>query len=227
MREIKAFDHLIKNLERISLKNSIINYRSGKKNLLSLGQGNVNEWLESLLPNTRIIIEPKIIGSDIGIQYLNGKVNKAINENNQDVTESVRSLGNFPSSIPIKNRIEVRGVLFDDKNTSTIDKKTELLGTHKIKSQLKKPRFCAYQIFHCNINHYQSLQELKKLNFEIPQTHFTNFTSDIEIYLQCWKEGKLFKSYPTNGIVLIINSRRLQKYLGENNISTYWAYAIN
>ena len=227
MREIKAFDHLIKNLERVSLKNSIINYRSGKKNLLSLGHGNVNDWLESLLPNTRIILEPKIIGSDIGIQYLNGKVNKAINKNNQDVTESVRSLENIPSSIPIKNGIEIRGVLFDDENTSNIDKKTEFLGIHKIKSKLKNPRFCAYQIFHCNINHYQSLQELKKLNFEIPQTHFTNFTSDVEIYLQCWKEGKLFKSYPTNGIVLKINSRRLQKYLGENNLSTHWAYAIN
>ena len=62
-----------------SFKNSIINYKSGRKTLLSLGQGNVHEWIESLLPNTRIILEPKIIGTDIGIQYLNGKVNKAIN----------------------------------------------------------------------------------------------------------------------------------------------------
>ncbi len=228
MREVtKRSDHLIKNLERISLKNSIINYKSGKKALLSLGQGNVYEWLESLLPNTRIILEPKIIGTDIGIQYLNGKVNKAINENNQEITESVRSIKNIPSSIAIKNRIEIRGVIFDEEKTSNKYKKSEFLGTHKIESQLKRHRFCAFQIFHCNINHFQSLQELKKLNFEIPQTHFTNFTSDIEIYLQCWKEGKLFKSYPTNGIVLKINSRRLQKYLGENNISTHWAYAIN
>ena len=98
--ETKRLDHLIKNLERISLKNSIINYKSEKKALLSLGQGNVHEWLESLLPNTRIILEPKIIGTDIGIQYLNGKVNKAINENNQDITEIVRSVKNIPSSIP-------------------------------------------------------------------------------------------------------------------------------
>ena len=225
--ETKGSDHLIKNLERISPENSIINYKSGNKALLSLGQGNIHEWLESLLPNTRIILEPKIIGTDIGIQYLNGKVNKAINENNQDITENVRSVKNIPSSIPIKKRIEIRGVLFDNEKRSNKYKKNKLLGTHNIKSHSKRLRFCAFQIFHCNINHFQSLQELKKLNFEIPQTHFTNFTSDIEIYLQCWKEGKLFKSYPTNGIVLKINSRRLQKYLGENNLSTHWAYAIN
>ena len=130
----KGSDHLIKNLERISIENSIINYKSEKKNLLSLGQGNVHEWLESLLPNTRIILEPKIIGTDIGIQYLNGKVNKAINKKNQDITEGVRSVKNIPSSIPIKNRIEIRGVLFDDEKTSTKYKKTEFLGTHKIKS---------------------------------------------------------------------------------------------
>ena len=225
--ETKGSNHLIKNLERISHENSIINYKSGKKALLSLGQGNVNEWLESFLPNTRIILEPKIIGTDIGIQYLNGKVNKAINVNNQDITERVRSVKNIPSNIPIKNRIEIRGVLFDDKQKLNKYNKTGFLRTHKIKWHLKRLKFCAFHIFHCNINHFQSLQELKKLNFEIPQTHFTNFTSDIEIYLKCWKEGKLFKSYPTNGIVLKINSRRLQKYLGENNISTHWAYSIN
>ena len=94
-------------------------------------------------------------------------------------------------------------------------------------SQSKRLKFCAFQICQCNINHFQSLQELKHLNFEIPQTQFTNFISDIEIYLQCWREGKLFTSYPTNGLVLKINSRKLQKYLGENNLSIPWAYAIN
>ncbi len=225
--ETEGSDHLIRNLERISLENTIFNYNSGGKALLSLGQGNVHEWLESLLPNTRIILEPKIIGSDIGIQYFNGKVNKAINKNNQDITESVRSLKNIPQIIPIKNRIEIRGVLYDDENT--LNKKNnnaEFMEILKFKSNLKRMRFCAFQIFHCNINHYQSLQELKHLNFEIPETQFTNFTSDVEIYLQCWKEDKIFKSYPTNGIVLKINSRKLQKYLGENNLSKHWAYAI-
>ena len=74
-------DHLVRNLERISPKNSIFNYKSGKKAFLSLGQEDLSEWLETLLPNTRLILEPKIIGSDIGIQYIEGKIKKAINEN--------------------------------------------------------------------------------------------------------------------------------------------------
>ena len=225
--EIKVSNHLVRNLERISPDNSIFNHKSGRKAFLSLGQGDIHEWLESLLPNTRIILEPKIIGSAIGIQYINGKLKKAINKNSHDITNRVRTLKNIPKSIPIKNRIEIGGVLYDDINTSIKTIETEYIDIQNIKPYLKKTRFCAFQIFHCNINHFQSLQELKHLNFEIPQTHFTNYISDIEIYLQFWKEGKLFDSYPTSGIVLKINSRKLQKYLGENNLSIHWAYSLN
>ena len=77
----RKFEHLLNNLERKSFKNSVFNYENGRKALLSLGQGSIREWLDTLLPNTRLIIEPKIIGSDIGIQYIEGKINKAINEN--------------------------------------------------------------------------------------------------------------------------------------------------
>ena len=220
-------DHLIRNLERISPENSIFNYKSGKKAFLSLGQGNMYEWLETLLPNTRIIIEPKIIGSDIGIQYINGVLNKAIDENSQDITENVRALNNIPKSIPIKNRIEIQGVLYTDENNTNKNHENEFKSFQNFKPKIKLIRFCAFQIFHCNINHYQSLQELKHLNFEIPQTEFTKFISDIDIYFKFWKDGKLFKSYQTNGIVLKINSRKLQKYLGETDLSVNWAYTIN
>ncbi|KGG19876.1 hypothetical protein [Prochlorococcus marinus] len=225
--EMKVSNHLVRNLERISPDNSIFNYKSGRKAFLSLGQGNIREWLEIFLPNTRIIIEPKIIGSIIGIQYINGELNKAIKKNSQDITEIVRTLKKIPKSLPIKNRIEIQGVLYDDINLSTRKNETEFIEIHNFISQSKRLKFCAFQICHCKINHFQSLQELKHLNFEIPQTQFTNFISDIEIYLQCWREGKLFASYPTNGLVLKINSRKLQKYLGENSLSIPWAYAIN
>ena len=225
--ENEVSNHLVRNLERISPENSIFNYKSGRKAFLSLGQGNIREWLETFLPNTRIILEPKIIGSIIAIQYINGELNKAINKNSQDITESVRSLKNIPKNLPIKNRIEIKGVLYDYETTSNKKNLNKFIENQNFKPLSKRFKFCAFQIYHCNINHFQSLQELKHLNFEIPQTQFTNFISDIEIYLHCWKEGKLFTSYPTNGLVLKINSRKLQKLFGENNISRHWAYSIN
>ena len=221
------FDHLIMNLERISFEKSIFNYKSGRKAFLSLEQGNLQEWLETFLPNTRLILEPKIIGSSIGIQYINGKLNKAINKNSVNITQEVRSLRSIAKRIPIKERIEIRGVLYHYEKTSAENNNKEFIELKQVPTNQKGLRFCAFHIFHCNINQFQAHQELKKLNFEVPKTQFTRFVSDIDIYHQCWKEGKLFKSYPTNGIVLKINSRKFQKQLGENNISRHWAFAMN
>jgi hypothetical protein len=41
------------------------------------------------------------------------------------------------------------------------------------------------------------------------------------MYRQFWKEGKLFSSYPTDGIVLSVNSRKLQKQLDLPS-GSYW-----
>ena len=226
-RDKKNYEHLINNLVRTSYKESIFNYESGRKAFLSLGKGNVHKWLRALLPNTRLILEPKIIGSSIALQYLNGKINKVINDDSRDITDKVYSISSVPKRIPVKKRIEIRGVLYNNETIS--DKKTQktLIEIKNVSPELKEYNFCAFQIFDCKINQFNALQQLKKLNFEIPETYFTNFISDFEIYHHCWKEGKLFESYPTNGIVLKINSTKLQKNLGENNLSINWAYAIN
>ena len=220
----EKFQHLINNLENVE---SIFNNEYGTKSFLSLGHGNVNEWLETLLPNTRLILEPKIIGNHIGIQYINGKFNKAINKNSEDITEEVKTLNILPTKLAIKNRIEIEGVLYKDEITLDKNRKSNLIDQQKQLMESNELNFCAFRIFNCNINHYQVLQELKKLNFEIPETQFTKFISDIEIFRQCWKEGSLFQAYPTNGIVLKINSRKLQKYLERNSLTMHWAYVIN
>ena len=112
----RRFDHLTMNLERILSEKSIFNYESGQRAFLSLGKENIYEWLDKLLPNTRIILEPRIMGSIIAIQYINGEINKAINANSEDITYEVKSLDNIPQNLPIKNRIEIQGVLYDEDN---------------------------------------------------------------------------------------------------------------
>ena len=220
------FDHLIKNLERGSNENSIFLKEPGQKAFLSFGQGEFSEWLDKLLPNTRLVLEPKIIGSSIGVQYIDGVLRKIINDKSVDITEAMISYKNIPKFLPIKKRIEIQGVVYNDKTVSN-RRHSKNIKIQTVPHNREKVNFCAHQIFNCNINQYQVLQELKQLNFEIPETHFTNFTSDIEIYRQCWKDGKLFNNYPTSGIVVKINSRKLQKILGENNLLIHWAYAIS
>ena len=54
-KENEVEDHLTRNLERISPENSVFNYTSGRKTFLSIGKGNISEWLDTFLPNTRIL----------------------------------------------------------------------------------------------------------------------------------------------------------------------------
>ena len=83
---------LVKIISYCDKPNSIFNYESGTRAFLTLGQGNINELLESLLPNTRLILEPRIIGFSIGLQYLNGKLNKAIDKNKSDTVKAVEKV---------------------------------------------------------------------------------------------------------------------------------------
>ena len=91
---------------------------------------------------------------------------------------------------------------------------------------LEKLPFCSFQILNSDQNQYQALQGLQKLGFEIPKTEFTNFVGEVEMYRKLWQEGKLFAQYPTDGIVLKVNSRKLQKQLGENNYFSNWSLAL-
>ena len=87
--------------------------------------------------------------------------------------------------------------------------------------------FCSFQIINGRLNQHDSLKYLKKLGFTIPEYKSLNFTSQVEIYRKQWSDKKLFTNYPTDGIVVKINSRKLQ-LIREKSYGTYphWAMAI-
>ena len=87
--------------------------------------------------------------------------------------------------------------------------------------------FCCFQILNGRLNQYETLNYLKKCGFKTPHSYFTNFTSQVELFRKRWLDGKIFAKYPTDGIVIKINSRKLQ-LLRETNFSKYneWQYAI-
>jgi DNA ligase (NAD+) len=65
------------------------------------------------------------------------------------------------------------------------------------------------------------------LGFTIPEIVEANRTSQVETFRQAWKSGKLFSNWPTDGIVVKINSRKLQ-LLREKSYGCcpYWQMAI-
>ncbi len=220
------FYHLIINLEKISNKKSILNCKYGERAFLSLGKGNVNDWLNSLLPNTRLIIEPKINGICLAIHYRNGELQKVITKNGKDLTFYTKLILKIPKDIPVKQSIEILGELYRPIITTTGNQRMKTCLLRENTNKKEELNFCAFQILNCKLNHFQSIQELQRLKFEIPETEITKDVTDVHLFQKYYKDGKIFNKYPTKGIVLKVNSKKFQKYLGENKISINWAYTF-
>ena len=73
----------------------------------------------------------------------------------------------------------------------------------------------------------KQIKYLKKLGFSTPKDVYCNFTSQVQIFRKQWLDKKLFTEYPTDGIVVKINSRKLQ-LLREKSYGCYpyWQMAI-
>ena len=120
----QQYDKLEANLYRVNPK---ANYFI-KKSLLplpSLPKNEIKEFLKGLLTDTRLIIEPKIDGCAIGLQYIKGELVKAISRKGGDVTNKIKEIPDVPSKIKITGLLQVRGELYnpsEDKHPSCSQK---------------------------------------------------------------------------------------------------------
>tara|TARA_Y100001968_G_scaffold242871_1_gene226598 strand:+ start:8939 stop:9688 length:750 start_codon:yes stop_codon:yes gene_type:complete len=222
----EAFDHLERNLLKTDPRCNYFNQKGNLK-LPSIKKTNYKKFLGTLLKNTRLSIQPKIDGCAIGIQYINGKFSKAITRKGSDVTNRVKKIQNVPHYLPIKRNFQVRGELYAPNQSPSISQRNTSRFLENNKELAENFNFCCFQILNGRLNEYETLNYLKKCGFNTPHSYYTNFTSQVESFRKEWIKGKLFSNYPTDGIIIKINSRKLQ-YLRETNYfkRQEWQYAI-
>ena len=84
-----------------------------KYSLLSLDPYSYHRWLsETLLPGTRLIIEPKIIGVAISLSYEGGHFIKAKSKSGLEQKKAIMKNKNVPIQLQIKKNIEIRGLFY-------------------------------------------------------------------------------------------------------------------
>ena len=89
------FDKLERNLQRVDPKADYFNAKN-KLFLPRLPKNQIDEFLEGLLPRTKLLIEPKIVGCTIALQYRDGKLEKSINSEYRDVSNKIIKIQNIP-----------------------------------------------------------------------------------------------------------------------------------
>ena len=130
--------------------------------------------------------------------------------------------------IKIRSIFVVRGELFAKQEAPSYSQR---IASGYLRSGCDQPNpkisFCSFQIINTRTNEYESLIYCRELGFTISKFVEANRTSQVELYRQAWLNGKLFNEYPTDGIVVKINSRKLQ-LLREKSYGTYpfWQMAI-
>ena len=206
----QQFDKLEANLYRVDPKADYFK----KKSILplpSLPKNEIKEFLKGLLSDTRLIIEPKIDGCAIALQYIEGELVKAISRKGVDVTNKIKDIPDIPSKIKIKGLFQVRGELYNPSEYEEPSFSQKHAGAYLRAADSKSDHLslCSFQIINGRLNEHDSLQYLKKLGFTIPEYKSLNFTTQIEMYRKQWLDKKLFNNYPTDGIVVKINSRKL------------------
>jgi len=222
----KQFDKLEKNLSRT---NPNCNYFKKKNNLVlpSLEKDSLDEFLKGLLIDTRLLIEPKIDGCAIALQYRDGTLEKAISRKGTDVTSKLLKVQDIPNNLSLGGVLQVRGELYALNQSPNVSQR---MASGFIRAKEGLPTslsFCAFQILNSKLNQYESKKSLSKLGFTIPQDVSCNFTSQVQVFRKQWLEGKLFRKYPTDGIVVKINSRKLQLIREKSNLDyPYWQLAI-
>ena len=222
----KQFDQLEKNLLRIDPN---CDYFSKKNNLVlpSLEKGSIDEFLEGLLPDTRLLIEPKIDGCAIALQYRNGTLEKAISRKGTDVTSKIAKVKDIPNQLPLRGVFQVRGELYAPNQTPNFSQRIASGFLRAQEGFGESLSFCSFQILNSRLNQHESKTHLSKLGFSTPKDISCNFTNQVKVFRKQWLEGKLFKEYPTDGIVVKINSRKLQLIREKSNLDyRYWQMAI-
>ena len=137
------------------------------------------------MPNTRLLIEPKIDGCAIAINYIDGKLEKAIMRKGIVVSEKIKTIKSIPQEINIRSSFMVRGELFaKEEEPATSQRITSGYLRSKSYEPNQKITFAAFQIINGNCNQYESLNYLRKLGYSVLESYQANRTSQIETYRQ-------------------------------------------
>ncbi|WP_297095432.1 NAD-dependent DNA ligase LigA [uncultured Draconibacterium sp.] len=200
------------------------------------------------------VCELKFDGSSISLTYENGELVRAVTRGDgvkgDDVTNNVRTIqsvplklrGNdYPESFEIRGEILMPFEVFNNLNAE-LEKAGEPLlanprntaaGTLKMKNSsiVASRKLDAYLYYVLGENlpedgHYESLQKARAWGFKISEhTQLCKNIDEVFAFIEKWDTERFSLPVATDGIVIKVNSRRLQKNLGFTAKSPRWAIA--
>jgi len=198
------------------------------------------------------VCELKYDGTAISLTYLNGKLERAVTRGDgtrgDDVTRNVRTIKSIPLVLNGDNfpyKFEIRGeIIFPKKDFDLLNSKREAAGempfanprnassgTLKMKNSsevAKRPLDCQfYFILGDNLpysSHFENLNAARSWGFKVPEqmAKYRNL-EDVFGYIKKWDLKRKSLPFEIDGVVIKVNSFKLQNDLGFTAKSPRWA----
>jgi DNA ligase (NAD+) len=186
------------------------------------------EWYSYLPKNTPVIVEPKIDGCAMALRYVDGILVKAWTRKGVDKTYCMRMIEDLPKYILARGTVEIRGELY---GKGLIPARSQRLAAGHLRK--KQPSgmglsFCAFQIFNGKGTEISNLTQLVKWGFHVcGHIHIkSNVIQKVKVLHEDWQDSLVFSRYPTDGLVVKVNSHKLQAELGSGSHAPRWALAV-
>lgn len=200
------------------------------------------------------VCELKFDGTSVSLVYENGELLRAVTrgdgEKGDDVTANVRTIRSiplklkgdgYPAAFEIRGEILMPFAIFDELNQAReeigempfANPRNAASGTLKMQNaaEVAKRKLDGYFYYLLGENlpddgHFESLQHARQWGFKISEhTRKCATINEVIDFINYWDTARFKLPVATDGIVVKINSRRLQNNLGFTAKSPRWAVA--
>ena len=230
----QEYDVLRDRLKRKNPNSPVLVETGSGTHLQSLDNGSFLDWQKKIGKTTRLLVQPKIDGCAVAARYVNGRLVKAWTRSGKDITAAMRLVRDFPQVLTEKVDIEVRGELFGVGLSGASSQR--LAAGHirkKVPTVNKKLSFSAFQIFGFDLVNFEHevMFRLENLGFRNIGSRLLRFEKDeapmIKRMFSQWEDSFLWSEYPTDGLVVKVDDRKLQAKLDKQaKTAPLWAFAI-
>ena len=197
--------------------------------MLSLDNGDFDGWYANRLDDLGrtdlgLVVQPKIDGMALGLRYANHKLVAAWTRSGKSALHVAKLVHTIPQELPADGPadLEVNGELYGlDFKQST--------PAAAIRRKLPSGdglAFLAYRLPTLDLDEVSSTALLDRLGFSVPDTLVCSKPYEVTRLHARWKAGDIFRTWPTDGIVVKLLSRTAQQQLGCTSMAPRWAHAL-
>jgi DNA ligase (NAD+) len=204
------------------------------------GDDELRAWVKRFNGETlEYVCELKIDGLSISLIYENGQFVRAVTRGDgfvgEDVTNNVRTIKSLPLQIYLKENFEVRGEIY---MTYTSFKKLEGFANPRnaasgslklLDSKLCAERELSLFVYETSLNlisQWENLEKLREMSFPVNSANkLCKGIDSLEQFCHEFDSQREKLDYPTDGVVIKLNSLAQQQEMGNTSKHPRWAVA--